>query len=221
MFLDSGNISSFPTVLDKHFNLRKYNDYGIAHLKPVQYNEQYGGRLWSYKAGSNPWALQYTGIQGTDYSSFIYYGVLGFDNTFTSQHDIVGFYGGDNNWRVVRLTATDARLIITDGSGNEIVIINFDITGTESPTPYFGLLVSYDNSSGNWSVYVNGDNVANGTIIPLGRPSGAGGSDFRWGNATNTRMYHYTSAVWPSEEVNVPFALSMGDALSSRYAGIA
>ena len=105
------------------------------------------------------------------------------------------------------------------GGWKEINLGGFDITGTEFPTPYFGLLVSYDDSNGNWVVFVNGQNVANGNN-PLGRAGGPGGSVFIWGNATNNAMYHYTSAVWAQGEDHVTFALSMGDALSSRYTGI-
>ena len=217
MFLDSGNISSYPIVLDYHYNLKKYNDFGVKGNKSVTYNEQYGGRLWSKKAGNDPWALLYPGIGGTDYSSFIYYGVLGFDATYTTPHDIVGFYGGNNDWRVVRTSATVGRLLITDGAGNEIAIGSFDITGTEFPTPYFGLLVSYDNSNGNWIVFVNGTDVAHGNNV-LNRANS--GSEFLWGNATNVPMYHYTSAVWAEEQDGLTTALSMGDALSSRYPGI-
>jgi hypothetical protein len=218
MFLDSGNISSYPIVFDNHYNLRKYDDFGVKSNKSVRYNEQYGGRLWSNRAGNNPWALLYTGIGGTDYSSFIYYGVLGFAETFTTPHDIVGFYGGNNNWRIVRTSATVGRLLITDGGGNEISMGTIDITGTESPTDYFGLLVSYDNSNGDWFVFVNGQDVGHGNNF-LNRVNS--GSEFRWGNATNVTMYHYTSAVWAKESDFITTALSMGDALSSRYAGIA
>ena len=219
MFLDSGNISSYPIVGLNHFNLRKYNLFGQVDLRPVVYQTTYGGRLHSAKADGVRIPLLYNGIADLSARSFIYYGVLGIAETFSSPHDIVGFYEGNHNWRVERTSATQARFIVTDGSGNENTLAVFNITDTEFPTPYFGLLVSYDDSNGNWVVYVNGQNVANGND-PLGRAGGAGGSVFIWGRATNIEMYHYTSAVWAQGENHVTFALSMGDALSSRYTGI-
>ena len=131
----------------------------------------------------------------------------------------MGFYEGDHNWRVERVNANTARLLVTNGSGVEVNLGAFDITGIASPTPYFGLLVSYDNVSENYVVYVN-DVIklsGNGT---LNRPQGQGGSTFMWGRTADTNMYHYTSAVWPTQENIVPIALSMGDALSVRYPGI-
>lgn len=219
MFLDSGNISSYPIVGINHFNLRQYNLFGQVDLRPVLYDETYGGRLWSTKAIIGFVPLLYNGIEDLTAGSFIYYGVLGFAQRFSSQHDIVGFYGGNNNWRVERTGPNTAKFIVTDGSGAENTLSAFDISGTEFPTPYFGLLVSYDNSNGTWVVYVNGQEIVSG-IDSLNREGGAGGSQFLWGNATNVPMYHYTSAVWAQGEDHVTCALSMGNALSSRYSGI-
>jgi len=219
MFLDSGNISSFPIVGINHFNLKQYNAFGQIDARAVGYQETYGGRLFLAKPVPLLTPLFYS-VGSLDVSSFIYYGVLGFANTFNNAHDIVGFYGGDHNWRVERISSNDARLIITNGAGDEINLGGFNITDTEYPSPYFGLLVSYDNISGNYYVYVNGVNELTGNAT-LSRPTATGGSTFIWGRETfPTGMYHYTSAVWPTEEANVPFALSMGDALSVRYPGI-
>lgn len=220
MFLDSGNISSYPIVREKHYNLREYNTYGDIDSTIAEYNEQYGGRLWSRKASSpkNPLVYQPSSLYNA--SSFIYYGVIGFAATFTSGHDIVGFYGGSHRWRVARVSATQARLYVTNGSSTEITLGAFDITGTEYPNPYFGLLVNYDNSTGDFNVYVNGLGVLSGTN-PLSRPSGAGGSEFVFGYQSNTPMYHYTSAVWTEGNEYVGgIVASMGIALSSRYTGI-
>lgn len=219
MFLDSGNISSYPIVRERHYNLRKYNTYGDIDTLIADYNEQYGGRLWARKATPSKSALQYTGISSLNVRSFVYYGVLGFADTFTSSHDIVGFYGGSHNWRVARISATQARLYVTNGSGSEITLGAFNITGTEAPAPYFGLLVNYDNSTGGYSVYVNGNGVLSGTN-PLSRPNSASGSKFVFGQLSSTAMYHYTSAVWAQEGAFVEVAGGMANALSVRYPGI-
>ena len=218
MFLDSGNISSYPIVGINHFNLKQYNLFGQVDLRPVVYETTYGGRLFLAKPKPEHIPLFYS-VGTLDTSSFIYYGVLGIAETFNTAHDIVGFYEGDHNWRVERVNANTARLLVTNGSGVEVNLGAFDITGIASPTPYFGLLVSYDNVSENYVVYVN-DVIklsGNGT---LNRPQGQGGSTFMWGRTADTNMYHYTSAVWPTQENIVPIALSMGDALSVRYPGI-
>jgi hypothetical protein len=217
IFLDSGNISSYPTVRERHYNLREYNTYGDIDTSIATYLEQYGGRLWSNKAIPSKSALQYQPLSSINASSFIYYGVLGFAATYSSNHDVVGFYGGNNKWRVERVSATNARLYITDGGGTEISLGPFNIAGTEFPNPYFGLQVSYDNSTGDYAVYVNGLGVLSGTN-PLGR-SGSG-SKFVFGQLSNTQMYHYTSAVWPEDSNSLMFSSAMATALSVRYPGI-
>ena len=219
MFLDSGNISSYPLVRARHYNLREYNTYGEIDTSIASYLEQYGGRLWSNKATPSKSALQYSPLSSINASSFIYYGVIGFAATFTSSHDIVGFYDGSHRWRVARVSATQARLYVTNGSGSEITLGAFDITGTEYPNPYFGLLVNYDNSTGDFNVYVNGLGVLSGTN-PLSRPSGAGGSKFIFGQLSSTPMYHYTSAVWAEGTEYIGIASAMATALSVRYPGI-
>jgi hypothetical protein len=204
-------------VRTRHYNLKQYNTYGDINTTIAQYNEQYGGRLWSNKATSSFSALQYQPLSSIDATSFIYYGVLGFAATYSSNHDVVGFYGGNNNWRVQRVSATNARLYITDGGGTEISLGPFNIAGTEFPNPYFGLQVSYDNSTGDYAVYVNGLGVLSGTN-PLGR-SGSG-SKFVFGQLSNTQMYHYTSAVWPDDSGSLINSSAMATALSVRYPGI-
>jgi hypothetical protein len=217
MFLDSGNISSYPLVRERHYNLKQLNTYGDINTTIAQYNEQYGGRLWSNKATSAFSALQYSPLSSIDATSFIYYGVIGFAATYSSNHDVVGFYGGNNNWRVERVSATNARLYITNGGGAEISLGPFNIAGTEFPNPYFGLQVSYDNNTGDYAVYVNGLGVLSGSN-PLGR-SGSG-SKFVFGQLSNTQMYHYTSAVWPEDSGSLIFPSAMATALSVRYPGI-
>lgn len=219
MFLDSGNISSYPIVRAKHYNLREYNAYGNIDTSIADYNEQYGGRLWSRKAISPKSALIYEPSTLYNASSFIYYGVIGFAETFTIKHDIVGFYGGNHDWRVERGGATTAVFYVTDGSGTEVNLGSFNITGTEFPTPYFGLQVHYDNSTGEYSVYFNGSGVLSGTN-PLSRPSGTGGSSFAFGHKSNTPMYHYTSAVWTEGTQQLDLVHAMAPALSVRYPGI-
>jgi hypothetical protein len=219
MFLDSGNISSYPIVRERHYNLREYNTYGNINTSIAQYDELYGGRLWSNKANSSTSALTYEPSTLYNASSFIYYGVIGFAQTFSSSHDIVGFYGGNHRWRVQRTSATQARLYVTNGSGVEVSLGPFNITGTEFPTPYFGLQVHYDNSTGEYSVYVNDLGVLSGTN-PLSRPSSAGGSTFIFGYQSNTQMYHYTSAVWVEGTEQLVYVGAMAPALSVRYPGI-
>lgn len=219
MFLDSGNISSYPTVRNRHYNLKKYDTFGDVSSNITTYETQYGGRLHSFKATPGITPLQYTGINVLDASSFIYYGVIGFSQAFTVIHDIVGFYGGDHNWRVERTSANAARLYVTNGGGGEVMIGAFNITGTDAPTPYFGLFVNYDNTNGAYNVFVNGTNVLTGNSI-LGRATGAGGSEFRWGNNSSVKMYHYTSAVWAKDSSFGDIAFAMGPALSVRYPGI-
>lgn len=219
MFLDSGNISSYPIVREQHYNLREYNAYGDIDTSIAEYNERYGGRLWSRKAISPKSALIYKPSELYNASSFIYYGVIGFAATFGEKHDIVGFYEGNHNWRVERVNETTAIFYVTNGFGAEVNLGPFNITGTEFPTPYFGLQVHYDNSTGGYGVYVNGSGVLSGTN-PLSRTSDAGGSFFIFGKESNTPMYHYTSAVWTEETPQLVFVGAMAPALSVRYPGI-
>jgi hypothetical protein len=219
MFLDSGNISSYPIVKKNHYNLREYNAYGNIDTEIAEYSEQYGGRLWSNKATPPNSALTYDPSTLYNASSFIYYGVIGFAETFIGKHDIVGFYGGNHSWRVERTSATQAILYVTNGSSVEVSLGPFNITGTEFPTPYFGLQVHYDNSTGEYKVFVNGLGVLSGTN-PLSRPSGAGGSKFVFGYQSDTQMYHYTSAVWTEGTEHLVLVGAMAPALSVRYPGI-
>jgi hypothetical protein len=221
MLLDSGYISSYPLVRNRHYNLRKFDTYGEID-NGVTYEDALGGRLLIPKGGSGgTYGIRYN-ISTVDLSSFTYYGILSLGATsYGNTYDLVGCYNGVHNWRVQRTNQNQGTLYVTDGSNVEQTLGTFVISPGIVSAGYFSLTVMFDNSSNFFQVLLNNVDVLNGYAF-LSRPTGTGsGGYFIVDDSTKDKMAHYVSSIWPYGNSSLANAIGMNDSFNSgRYPGI-
>ena len=219
VFLDSGNISSYPLVRSRHYNLKKYNDYATVSTGLASWDKDYGGRLFIQKTTPNQYGIRHD-VSSLNFASFNYFGVIGLPTNATAVSDIVGFYGGNQNWRIIRTASSTLRLMITNGAGTEVGFGDFSIGGVVN-NPYFALYVTYDNGVGDYRVFVNGNEVLSGTNA-LGRSTTPGGSLYQVGYNNNDPLYHNVTALWRNGNDDQEFLVGMGQAFAAggRFTGI-
>jgi hypothetical protein len=219
MLLDSGYISSYPLVRERHYNLRKFGTYAEVNLTYASYNEVLGGRIdIDQNGGSGTYGIRYNGASTLDLGSFSYYGILGFSVPFNVSFDLVGCYYGNQDWRVERTGPDLCTLYVNDNINTERNLGTFNL-GPAANAQYFSLTVTFDSGSGGYSVLLNDVNVLNGNVL-WSRIGGTSNGVFVVNNRTRDKMAHYVSSLWTYGDITQTVVAMNAAFNTGRYPGI-